>query len=157
MWLVVQRKKCLVLFQAVYFICYIFNQLADINECLEDRSVCQGGDCINTEGSYDCTCPEGFQINENKGCQGTFLPVLPHPSLFSLYYKYHFSVLQYCLIKVCAFTSCFMPINLWKLVLLKQLSCVCQALECLPLCNPVSTRAHVVQDFSSGTAVTVST
>lgn len=45
----------------------------DINECLEDSGFCQGGYCVNTEGSYDCTCPDGFQLNDNKGCQGTSL------------------------------------------------------------------------------------
>lgn len=54
----------------------LVNWLVDINECLEDKSVCQGGDCINTKGSYECTCPDGFQLNDNKGCQGKLLSLL---------------------------------------------------------------------------------
>jgi hypothetical protein len=31
----------------------------DINECNIDPSLCLGGICINTEGSFTCRCPNG--------------------------------------------------------------------------------------------------
>ena len=34
--------------------------LLDINEC-EDQVCKNGGNCTNTEGSYNCTCVEGYQ------------------------------------------------------------------------------------------------
>lgn len=71
--LVCKRKENVLL--NMFCLLNFVNWLVDINECLEDNSVCQGGDCINTEGSYDCTCPDGFQLNDNKGCQGTSLSI----------------------------------------------------------------------------------
>jgi hypothetical protein len=41
---------------AFIYICMYF--LADVDECLED--VCQNGMCINTDGSYTCTCDPGY-------------------------------------------------------------------------------------------------
>ncbi|KAG5270641.1 hypothetical protein AALO_G00194930 [Alosa alosa] len=38
--------------------------LEDINECLELPGLCQGGNCINTFGSFQCECSKGFALNE---------------------------------------------------------------------------------------------
>ncbi|KAF2978190.1 hypothetical protein EK904_006755 [Melospiza melodia maxima] len=43
--------------------------ISDVDECLQDSNVCLRGSCINTEGSYKCTCPDGFQQIANRGCQ----------------------------------------------------------------------------------------
>lgn len=43
---------------------------ADIDECSINRGGCKYG-CINTLGSYECTCPPGFKLHWNrKDCIG---------------------------------------------------------------------------------------
>ena len=44
----------------------------DIDEC-EMVEKCVNGVCINTEGSYECQCPGGFQKNPSEnGCVGKY-------------------------------------------------------------------------------------
>lgn len=52
----------------LYFI-YIMI-MADINECLLNRSLCEHK-CQNTEGSYYCDCRQGYGLsNDLRSCQG---------------------------------------------------------------------------------------
>ncbi len=41
----------------------------DLNECLLDPDVCNGGVCINTEGGFTCRCPKGERERE-RGTRG---------------------------------------------------------------------------------------
>ena len=47
-----------------------FLDISDINECLENNGGCNG-ECINTVGSYRCTCLAGFEkLEDVEGCKG---------------------------------------------------------------------------------------
>lgn len=46
--------------------------LSDINEC-SMQGVCQNGDCLNTLGSFKCSCKAGWVLERN-GCVGEYLP-----------------------------------------------------------------------------------
>ena len=42
----------------------------DVDECL-NVGKCVNGHCVNSEGSYECLCPEGFELNPTGvGCVG---------------------------------------------------------------------------------------
>ena len=43
----------------------------DINECAE-FSPCEQK-CVNVEGSFECSCNDGFDFKEDSTCQGTVL------------------------------------------------------------------------------------
>ena len=44
--------------------------VADVNECLQDNGGC-GHNCVELEGSYRCTCDEGYTLSANKhSCEG---------------------------------------------------------------------------------------
>ena len=46
--------------------------ITDINECDTSNGGC-GQDCINTIGSYQCQCREGYETNNNGiNCTGTY-------------------------------------------------------------------------------------
>ncbi|XP_008270273.3 latent-transforming growth factor beta-binding protein 2 [Oryctolagus cuniculus] len=41
----------------------------DVDECEDAQSICLGGECRNTEGSYQCLCPQGFQLANGTVCE----------------------------------------------------------------------------------------
>lgn len=48
--------------------------LKDINEC-SLQGVCQNGDCLNTLGSFKCSCKAGSVLVRNR-CVGTYVGFL---------------------------------------------------------------------------------
>ena len=46
--------------------------VSDINECTTSNGGCEHI-CVNGDGSYSCTCDNGYELNNNhKNCSGTF-------------------------------------------------------------------------------------
>lgn len=46
------------------------NVIADIDECKDKKGGCTHN-CTNTEGEYECSCIEGFELEEDgHGCSG---------------------------------------------------------------------------------------
>ena len=43
----------------------------DIDEC-QTKACAKDAKCKNTDGSYECTCMEGFQGNGSSSCSGIF-------------------------------------------------------------------------------------
>lgn len=35
----------------------------DLNECLVMPGICEGGECVNTDGSFRCSCPPGYVLD----------------------------------------------------------------------------------------------
>lgn len=66
------------------FDCY-FNassrSFADMNECLDNPGICQNGICINTDGSFRCECPFGYNLDyTGVNCVGeTVKSLIIHP------------------------------------------------------------------------------
>lgn len=53
------------------FIYLIFHHfLSDIDECVFSNA-CVNGHCQNTDGSYTCTCPQGYVLDATgTACEG---------------------------------------------------------------------------------------
>lgn len=37
--------------------------VADVDECRTVEDICENGDCINQQGTFQCICPPGFEIS----------------------------------------------------------------------------------------------
>ena len=64
----------------------------DMNECLDNPGICQNGICINTDGSFRCECPFGYNLDyTGVNCVGEVLSEMTvnQPATFS--YDYYFT------------------------------------------------------------------
>ena len=53
-----------------YFTSHIYLWIVDINECYYDNGGCHHK-CTNTNGSYECSCREGFELHPHgHNCTG---------------------------------------------------------------------------------------
>ena len=49
---------------------FLLANTSDIDECSEDSSPCdENADCTNSDGSYSCTCKQGFS-GDGTTCDG---------------------------------------------------------------------------------------
>ena len=62
----------------------VFVPPADIDECLSSNGLCAQR-CINTEGSYSCSCNNGFFLDSNgRTCSGNLYMLSLRMTLFDL-------------------------------------------------------------------------
>lgn len=52
-----------------------FVSSVDVNECELNSELCTGGTCVNTDGSYTCSCPHGYTVY-NDNCIGQLVGTL---------------------------------------------------------------------------------
>lgn len=73
------------------------NFFTDVNECIE--GACQGGRCYNTQGSFTCTCPTGFDLSsDGRSCIGKKVCLLELeeksiPALEFIIFLLHFCII----------------------------------------------------------------
>ena len=86
------KKMCLINF-------VLYHIFTDIDECAESNGsvLCEseltGYQCINTGGSYECLCRDGYQFNEDQNmCAGKTLLSYNHHSFISLSHTHTLSL-----------------------------------------------------------------
>lgn len=58
----------------------------DLNECEFMPHACDGGDCINTDGSFRCECPAGYMLDgTGKRCIGESTTVSSHQTVSAFF------------------------------------------------------------------------
>ena len=61
--------------ETMYFV-HVTRVIIDIDECINSSHNCdQYASCINTVGSHNCSCKEGF-TGDGLSCSGKFLQIL---------------------------------------------------------------------------------
>lgn len=63
-----------------------YSSILDINECLEGNGFCDGT-CVDTPGSYYCTCPQGQELYRYNGQNDLVLPA--SETGLEPYHQYH--------------------------------------------------------------------
>lgn len=75
-WVYVPRARVCVLMHVRACVCqYLWTKWhfhVDVNECLGAPNPCSF-DCRNTEGSYECVCPKGYQVDGGRSCVGKYI------------------------------------------------------------------------------------
>lgn len=51
--------------ESLYYLAFLFPSLLDVDECQDNNGGCQQI-CVNTMGSYECQCKEGFFLSDNQ-------------------------------------------------------------------------------------------
>ena len=65
------------------FVCHF---TSDVNECNDNNGDCEHT-CINSEGSYSCSCNSGYSLDSNERyCSGKYMFELAY--YYALYYRY---------------------------------------------------------------------
>ena len=71
---------------------FFYLPLTDIDECNVDRETCTNGQCINSQGSFRCECPQGFVLGrDGRTCLGN-LRVNSHQAIAKANTKCSFDV-----------------------------------------------------------------
>jgi hypothetical protein len=53
----------------------------DLDECAVMLDVCEGGECINTDGSFRCECPQGYILDSSgEKCIGRLVRSFSSPN-----------------------------------------------------------------------------
>ena len=70
----------------------------DINECGRDPSLCRGGYCVNSAGSYECQCPDGNELSpDGQSCEGMWQRNRPCQIYFLFQCHYTMYKLRLCI------------------------------------------------------------
>ena len=67
---------------------------SDIDECESDANLCDQV-CENTEGSFFCTCTDGYQLVGDNQCQGMCSNLIIHCMIFCKLYCYPMALILY--------------------------------------------------------------
>lgn len=89
--------------------------VTDIDECSYSSYLCQY-QCVNEPGKFSCVCPEGYQLQGTRLCQGKYtrLHFLPKRTPTSLCFQSHKRCTESILIHsltAALFSSCSCPIE----------------------------------------------